>query len=124
MRCHADLTAHTFRARLPSLYSDFRSQRTTNPDGYAANVSAWQAALAQAGQSGLLPSRSGDSSDLLILKTGQDLLQALESKDLGQPLALGAIIVGNIRPATHTFGVFRATDPLSFGSMRRLLRNA
>ncbi|KAI9873673.1 MAG: hypothetical protein M1830_010732 [Pleopsidium flavum] len=79
------------RARLPSLYSDFRVQQTTNPDGYAANVAAWQIALANAARAGLIPSRGG-SSDLLILRTSQELLQALETKEWGQPLALSAVV--------------------------------
>lgn len=81
---------------MPSLYSDFRVQRITNPDGYTANVSAWQMALAHAAQEGMIPSR-GSSNNLLILQTGQELLQALETKEWGQPLALGTVVVGNFR---------------------------
>ncbi len=88
-----------YRARLPSLYSDFRLQRTTNPDGYTANVSAWQAALAKAARAGLLPSRS-DGSDLLILNTGQELLRALETEELGRPLALETVVVGKYQART------------------------
>lgn len=71
-------------------------QRTTNPDGYAANVSAWQMALAHAAREGLIPSRGGDN-DLLILRPSQELLQALETKEWGRPLALGTVLVGNCR---------------------------
>ena len=33
---------------------------------------------------------------MLSLRTGEALLQALESRDLGRPLALSAVVVGNI----------------------------
>ncbi|KAH0548250.1 hypothetical protein GP486_008041 [Trichoglossum hirsutum] len=80
------------RARLPSLYSDFRHQRTTNPDGYAVNVSAWRAALGHAAREGLIPSPD-TRSDLLVLRFSDDLRRALETKEWGRPLALGAVIV-------------------------------
>ncbi|KAI9821705.1 MAG: hypothetical protein M1827_002286 [Pycnora praestabilis] len=79
------------RARLASLYSDFRSQRTTNPDGYAANISAWRIALTDATQAGLIPA-PGANKDLLTLRTTEDLLRALETKEWGRPLALGTVI--------------------------------
>jgi charged multivesicular body protein 7 len=78
------------RARLASLYSDFRVQRTTNPDGYAANVSAWLVGLSHAAKDHALPEENGT----LALKTGESLLRALETKEHGRPLALGAVIVG------------------------------
>ncbi|KAI9836589.1 MAG: hypothetical protein M1819_001221 [Sarea resinae] len=79
------------RARLPSLYSDFRVQQTTNPDGYAANISAWRTALSNATRAGLVPA-PGASNDLLVLRTGAELLQELETRDWGRPLALGTVI--------------------------------
>ena len=80
------------RARLASLYSDFRSQRSTNPDGYAANVAAWQRALKLALWAGKFAC-IGSEQDVLSLRTGQDLLQALETREWGKPLALGTVIV-------------------------------
>ncbi|KAI9724123.1 MAG: hypothetical protein M1812_000842 [Candelaria pacifica] len=80
------------RARIASLYSDFRVQQTTNPDGYAANISAWQLALAHATRKGLIPSAGAASNDLLTLRTGEELLRALETKEWGRPLALGAVV--------------------------------
>ncbi|KAI9705565.1 MAG: hypothetical protein M1836_006321 [Candelina mexicana] len=80
------------RARLASLYSDFRVQQTSNPDGYAANISAWQQALAHATRKGLIPSAGAASNDLLTLRTGEELLRALETKEWGRPLALGAVV--------------------------------
>lgn len=79
------------RARLPALYSDFRGLRTINPDGYAANVSAWRQALASIVRSGLAPARAS-APNLLILTADEQLLRALESKQYGRPLALGAVV--------------------------------
>jgi len=79
------------RARLPALYSDFRSLRTLNPDGYAANVSAWRRALASIVDSGLAPSRDA-TPNVLVLDADERLLRALESKQYGRPLALGAVV--------------------------------
>ncbi|KAL8382632.1 hypothetical protein RB595_006423 [Gaeumannomyces hyphopodioides] len=92
------------KARLPALYSDFRGQRATNPDGYAANVSAWRRALAVIARSGLAQSYSSTGPpDSLILTTDDSLLRALESRQYGRPLALGvavneAIAAGDLIP--------------------------
>ncbi|EON61088.1 hypothetical protein W97_00299 [Coniosporium apollinis CBS 100218] len=79
------------RARLASLYSDFRYQQATNPDGYVANINAWRKALIDASRAGLLPGQ-GASNDLLSIRTGEELARALETKQWGRPLALGAVI--------------------------------
>ncbi|KAM0801760.1 Snf7-domain-containing protein [Usnea florida] len=79
------------RARLPSLYSDFTLQRYSNPDGFAANTTAWIGALAKAARAGLLPSIGADH-DTLSLRTGNSLLQSLETKEWGRPLALRTVI--------------------------------
>ena len=84
---------NTSRARLPSLYSDFSLQRYTNPDGYAANIVAWEVTLIKAVGEGLIPA-GPDGPDLLCLRTGEDLLQSLETREWGRPLALGTVIVG------------------------------
>lgn len=82
------------KARLPALYSDFQGQRTTNPDGYHANVSAWRRGLASLVRAGLAPAGSGSSPtpNHVILSADESLLRALESKQYGRPLALGAVI--------------------------------
>ena len=80
------------RARLPALYSDFQSQRTLNPDGYQANISAWRKALARIAKSGLAPSPTKGSNSQLVLNTNEQLLRALEAKQYGRPLALGAVV--------------------------------
>ncbi|KAI9848101.1 MAG: hypothetical protein M1837_001203 [Sclerophora amabilis] len=79
------------RGRLASLYSDFRHLETINPDGYAANILAWRTALSAAAREGAIPG-TGSRSDLLVLRTGEDLLQELESKEWGRPLALETVI--------------------------------
>lgn len=79
------------KTRLPALYSDFRSLRTLNPDGYTANIATWRRGLASVARSGLAPSRDSSPS-LLILTTDESLLRALGSKQYGMPLALGAVV--------------------------------
>ena len=81
------------RARLPSLYSDFQSQRYSNPDGFVANCTAWIDALSRATWAEV-STQPAAGHDLLSITVGKDLLQALETKDYGQPLALGTVIVG------------------------------
>ena len=88
---HLFLTSR-HRARLPALYSDFQSQRAINPDGYQANVSAWRKALSQIPKSGLAPSPRSGSPNVLVLNCDEQLLRALESKQYGRPLALGAVL--------------------------------
>ena len=77
---------------MPSLYADFSLQRQSNPDGFTANSLAWREALAKAAQAGLIPA-PGNAHDTLSLRTGEELLNALEIQDLGRPLALGSVIV-------------------------------
>ncbi|KAL7933561.1 Snf7 domain-containing protein [Trichoderma chlorosporum] len=79
------------KARLPALYSDFRSQKTLNPDGYHANVSAWLQALARLASEGLL-SRQGSESSALVFDLDESLRRSLDSKQYGQPLALGTVV--------------------------------
>ncbi|KAK7906161.1 hypothetical protein LTR67_000887 [Exophiala xenobiotica] len=80
------------RTRLPSLYSDLSVQRTTNPEGYAANVTAWTSALTRASLAGqlLLQQR-------LILQTSDDLLNALASPQYGRPSGLGCVLDDAVR---------------------------
>ena len=77
---------------MPSLYSDFSLQRHTNPDGYAANIAAWEDVLMKAAGQGLLP-QGPDGPEFLSLRTGEELLQALETRDWGRPLSLGNVVV-------------------------------
>ncbi|CAK7274288.1 hypothetical protein SEPCBS57363_006088 [Sporothrix epigloea] len=92
------------RSRLPALYSDFRGLKTTNPEGYAANIGAWRRGLASLVRSGMLPAAASASSssskimtssastNFLALTTGSTLLDALQSDRYGRPLALDAVI--------------------------------
>ncbi|KAJ2983734.1 hypothetical protein NQ176_g492 [Zarea fungicola] len=78
------------KARLPALYADFRPQQTLNPDGYSANVTAWRHALSMLASRGLLS--HGSNTNLLILNLEDRLLRCLESRQFGQPLALGTVV--------------------------------
>nr|POE51842.1 uncharacterized protein CFP56_26049 [Quercus suber] len=96
LRTHEE--AFRSRSRLASLYSDFRFQRQTNPDGYAVNVSAWTKALSSAAQAGLLPSNSQASShDRLVLHSGEELASALQTPEHGRPLAIGTVVDEAVR---------------------------
>lgn len=84
------------------MYSDFRSQKTTNPDGYQANVATWRQGLANAVLAGKVhghrhatkssntPSKAAPSH--LVLHSGPNLVEDLKSKQFGRPLALGTVI--------------------------------
>ncbi|KAI1491271.1 Snf7-domain-containing protein [Biscogniauxia mediterranea] len=96
------------RARLPALYSDFRSQKTLNPDGYAANVAAWKRGLANAALAGHLPpaAKSTGRNHLILEPDGDALMRSLESKQFGRPLALGtalqdALSAGELLPLSQ-----------------------
>jgi charged multivesicular body protein 7 len=71
---------------LPSLYSDFRNLKTTNPNGFDANVAAWKAVLADACKAGKF------ARDKLVLSVSDDLVSALHTQDWGRPLALGVAV--------------------------------
>ena len=59
--------------------------------------------LSKATRAGLIPS-SSHGHDTLSLRTGEDLLQALETKEWGRPLALGTVIVGTSAPV-HSLNI-------------------
>ncbi|KAK1827630.1 hypothetical protein QBC39DRAFT_375434 [Podospora conica] len=80
------------KARIPALYSDFQPQRTLNPDGYQANISAWRRALARIVSSGLAPSPRAAAPSLVVLHCSDQLLRELETKQYGRPLALGVVV--------------------------------
>lgn len=80
------------KARLPALYSDFLSQRASNPDGYAANVAAWRRALSTIARSGLANAGGSGNRNLLVLSTDESLIRALESRQYGRPLAIGVAV--------------------------------
>ncbi|KAK5107589.1 hypothetical protein LTR62_000983 [Meristemomyces frigidus] len=85
-------TAFSSRTRLASLYSDFRLQRQSNPDGYQANVAAWLRALTAAAKEGHIPSQTGTQHDHFSLCTGEELLRELQTREYGRPLSLGSVI--------------------------------
>ncbi|KAK6531235.1 hypothetical protein TWF281_008058 [Arthrobotrys megalospora] len=87
------------KARLPSLYADFAPLQTVNPDGYAANITAWKSALSKATYAGLIPS-STSSTDHLVLPITSLLLPSLSTREYGTP-SLGCVINDGI--ATEEF---------------------
>ena len=76
-------------SRLPSLYSDLTVQKTSNPEGYAANITAWTAALSRLLISGHLGSR-------LVLHADDSLLDNLASGKYGRP-SLGCVLDEGVR---------------------------
>ncbi|KAF2263340.1 hypothetical protein CC78DRAFT_534115 [Lojkania enalia] len=78
------------RGRLASLYSDFRTQISSNPDGYHANIAAWKKALADAARAGVIPTK-GASHDLLNIQIGEELARALQHREYGRPTCLPAV---------------------------------
>ncbi|KAH0847569.1 hypothetical protein FOPE_00798 [Fonsecaea pedrosoi] len=74
--------------RLPSLYSDLSLQRTSNPEGHTANVTAWSSALTRATVAGQIP----HGQHHLILQTSDELLNALASPTYGRPSGLGSVV--------------------------------
>ncbi|TKA76131.1 hypothetical protein B0A55_03243 [Friedmanniomyces simplex] len=95
LRTHEE--AFRSRARLASLYSDFRYQRQTNPDGYQANASAWLRVLTAAAKAGLIPAESGSQHDRFTVHTGEELLRGLQTAEFGRPLALGSVLEDAVR---------------------------
>ncbi|KAL2797558.1 Snf7-domain-containing protein [Aspergillus keveii] len=96
------LTQDSFRKnRLPSLYSDFSTQKKTNPDGYHVNATSWEQALVKAARNGYIASSSSSSpgsgaaqkrkSNHLVLRVDDGLLRDLESPQLGRPVGLGSV---------------------------------
>ena len=89
---------------MTSLYSDFSSQKTLNPDGYAANLSAWKKALFHACRAGRIPntlvatpqrsrdSTTKDDNDILSFATGEELGRALEIRPYGRPSGLTEVV--------------------------------
>ncbi|KAK9432114.1 hypothetical protein V1505DRAFT_366432 [Lipomyces doorenjongii] len=95
--------------RLPSLFADFRRLKDSNPDGYDANIAAWQKALTQAVREGgprywkggvksvddQAASNAGGADgidDVLIIHSGRKLQDSLTSREWGKPLGLSAVI--------------------------------
>lgn len=80
------------KSRLPSLYSDLGQLKSSNPDGFAANATAWQAALKRAALAGQLP-----TEQKIILRTSEQLLEAFRSPQYGEPTGLGLVLDAAIR---------------------------
>lgn len=61
-----------------------------NPDGYNANVAAWNKALGDAARAGVIPAQ-GNSHHLLNIQAGDELLRALQHPQYGRPTCLPAV---------------------------------
>lgn len=86
------------KSRMHSLYSDFRKLAESNPEGYAANISAWKSALIN-----VLGSSSTDRTlfpDATLISAGADLIELFESAQHGTPLALDTVIDQLVRDNT------------------------
>lgn len=89
--------------RIPSLYSDFRRLKDSNPDGYEANVNVWKIALINATRTLVPKTDKEDGSagsagsvvrdDVLVIHSGSKLLDSLSSAKWGRPLGLSAVFV-------------------------------
>ncbi|QIW98939.1 hypothetical protein AMS68_004457 [Peltaster fructicola] len=85
-------TIRLLPARTASLYSDFRSQRTSNPEGYEANCKVWLKVFEGAARDQCLVSDTPGTQDRYIIRTGEGLSRSLASNRYGRPLALGAVV--------------------------------
>lgn len=74
-------------ARLKALWAFSRTQKSSNPDGYASNVRWWSGAIGAA-----LP--TGSLGDTLVIKLDGSLLDALE-RDGVRPKGIAGVIVSN-----------------------------
>lgn len=91
---HADLDLSI--RRLNSLYGDFAAHEHSNPEGYRANIDEWRNALIAAAREGVLPAAPGSKElegSRFVIQTGDHLLQALETRQYGIPVALGRVVV-------------------------------
>ena len=90
--CVHSTYSKSYRARLPSLFSDFRHLKSVNPDGFNSNIHAWEDGLRQGAKERLIPG----SDDTVSIYVGPSLFRSLENPGLGRPLAIGAVIVSLI----------------------------
>ncbi|KAL6710242.1 hypothetical protein ACN47E_009188 [Coniothyrium glycines] len=76
--------------RLSSLYTDFSRQLELNPEGYHANIAAWNKALTDAARAGVIPAQ-GATHDLLGIRASDHLARALQHPQYGKPTCLPAV---------------------------------
>ena len=75
--------------RIQSLYSDISRQKHSNPTTYNSNLTWWHSTLETIVSRGRLL----NTSDRLILRADQTLLDTLRYEGVGKPLCLGTVIV-------------------------------
>ncbi|KAF2723794.1 hypothetical protein K431DRAFT_263496 [Polychaeton citri CBS 116435] len=85
------------RARIASLYSDFSTQKSTNPEGYAANTQSWFRVLNGAFKKGFLPKQQEADNCLFVFRANESIPIQFESDDFGQPLALASVIADALK---------------------------
>lgn len=72
--------------------------KSTNPDGYTANIVSWQSVLSRALLAGRIPSSpDSDSHDLLTLHVNDALKCELETEDGSRPVGLGWVVTEGLK---------------------------
>lgn len=75
-------------SRIQSLYKDFRSLKTLNPDGYFSNLNTWK---------NFLQREYFENHRRILQKLGSSFLQNLSRDDLGPPKSLDVVIDSLVR---------------------------
>lgn len=73
--------------RMPSLYSDFRTIKESNTEGYDANIATWKSVLTKALAAGTV------FPNAVVLTAGSTMLENFDSSKFGRPLALDCVLV-------------------------------
>jgi len=76
------------KARLPSLYADFRPLKHNNPEGYLANIHVWQSALSHA-----LSQNTFQNDSILVLDITSQFLSDISFPPYGRPLGIASVVV-------------------------------
>ena len=79
-------------SRLRSLYSDFSPLKSSNTEGYNANVKFWQSLLEDCVYRGALSS----NKHKLVLEYDDSLKRDVTLSKYASPLALGVVIVSKL----------------------------
>jgi hypothetical protein len=80
--------------RVESLYDDLNRLKQIEPAGYRANVDAWRNALLAASKAGVMPPEQGKAAKShFVMATGDQLLNALDTRQFGLPQSLGLVLV-------------------------------
>lgn len=92
------------KTRLPSLYSDFSHLVDSNPEGYDANIQAWNDVFKQC----LVQNVFGSS----ITLPGAELAAKFANRELGEPKGLSLVLAKQIlRNSMVPWSIYRFTSP-------------